>query len=213
MRIDYSQCIPGTSQSGTTATRPASTAAPPGTTTAGTANPPQTTLKTTSHLPTATVVGPSSTTISGGPAGSGPGATLQSGYYWIRAVASPNFHKYMQTNPVYKTGLAILESYITAGQFQVVDGQLVELISGGFLYAVVSPKADSTQTKLALTFSTSKNTYGAFAWSGDALTWTVSGISRPNNAAWLVCANQQLFINLGSYGYMTPEGCSDQTVS
>lgn len=68
-------------------------------------------------------------------------------------------------------------------------------------------------TKLALTFSTSKNTYGTFAWSGDALTWTVSGITRPNNAAWLVCANQQLFINLGSYGYMTPAGCADQTVS
>jgi hypothetical protein len=152
-------------------------------------------------------------TTTGGPAGSGPGTTLQSGYYWIRAVVAPNYHKYLQTKPVYTTGLAILESYTTAGQFQVVDGQLVELVSGGLLYAVVSPQTDSSVTKLALTFSTSKNTYGTFAWSGDALTWSVSGITRPNNAAWLVCANQQLFINLGSYGYMTPAGCADQTVS
>jgi hypothetical protein len=28
-----------------------------------------------------------------------------------------------------------------------------------------------------------------------------------------VCANQQLFINLGAYLYMTPAGCADETVS
>ena len=27
-----------------------------------------------------------------------------------------------------------------------------------------------------------------------------------------MCAKQELFVNLGNYGYMTPAGCSDQTV-
>jgi len=47
-------------------------------------------------------------------------------------------------------------------------------------------------------------------FSGDAVEW--SGIDRPNDAAWLVCANQQLFINLGAYDYLTPAGCSDETI-
>ena len=38
-------------------------------------------------------------------------------------------------------------------------------------------------------------------------------ISRPNTAAWLVCAGQELFVNTGAYGYDTPAGCADQTVS
>ena len=28
-----------------------------------------------------------------------------------------------------------------------------------------------------------------------------------------MCANQQLFINLGAYDYDTPSGCADETVS
>jgi hypothetical protein len=67
--------------------------------------------------------------------------------------------------------------------------------------------------RLAVTFSTMQNTYGTFSWSGDALQWSVPSISRPNLSAWLVCANQQLFINLGAYLFMTPAGCADETVS
>jgi hypothetical protein len=141
-----------------------------------------------------------------------PGTTLQSGYYWIRAVEDPNFHKYLQTNPQYTTGTAILDSYTTAGQFQIVSGQLVELIQGGMLYANVVPLSGS-ETKLAVTFNTTQNTYGTFSFSGDAVQWSIPSISRPNLSAWLVCANQQLFINLGSYAYMTPAGCADETVS
>lgn len=180
----YSQCIPGDAQP----TQPQPSTSIPATTTT-----------------------PGGGTQTGTP-GSGPGTTLQSGYYWVRAVADPNFHKYLQTNPVYTAGTAILASHTTAGQFNIVDGQLVELISGGFLYGVVTPPVDSNDKKLAVTFSTSKNTYGTFSWSGDALQWTVPDISRPNASAWLVCANQQLFINLGSYGYQTPAGCADQTI-
>lgn len=145
--------------------------------------------------------------------GSGPGTALQSGWYWIRAVEDPNFHKYLQTKPVYTTGTAILDSYTTAGQFNIIDGQLVELVTGANLYAVVEPQANSTVTKLAVTFSKTQNAYGTFAFSGDAVTWSISTITRPNVAAWLVCGNQQLFINLGSYAYLTPADCADETVS
>jgi hypothetical protein len=158
--------------------------------------------------------GGSTPTVSGGTGSTAyPGTTLQSGYYWIRAVESPNFHKYLQTAPEYKPGTAILDSYTTAGQFQIISGQLVELIQGGNLYANVQVQADSSVTKLAVTFNTTQNTYGTFAFSGDAVQWSIASISRPNLSAWLVCTNQQLFINLGAYDYETPAGCADETVS
>jgi hypothetical protein len=58
---------------------------------------------------------------------------------------------------------------------------------------------------LPMSFETTQNTFGTFMFSGDA-------VDRPNDAAWLVCANQQLFINLGAYDYLTPARCSDETV-
>lgn len=160
------------------------------------------TSTTTASAPTSTATG-----------SAGPGTTLQDGYYWIRAVEEPNFHFYLQTAPVYEPGTALLESYTTAGQFQVVDGQLVELIDGGLLYANVEEQADASVVKLAVSFNETENAYGTFAFSGDALQWSIPDIERPNLSAWLVCADQQLFINLGAYGYQTPEGCADETVS
>jgi hypothetical protein len=65
---------------------------------------------------------------------------------------------------------------------------------------------------LPMSFETTQNTFGTFMFSGDAVEWSVASIDRPNDAAWLVCANQQLFINLGAYDYLTPAGCSDETV-
>jgi hypothetical protein len=38
-------------------------------------------------------------------------------------------------------------------------------------------------------------------------------VQRQNVAAWYVCENQTLWINLGAYLYGTPAGCADQTVS
>jgi hypothetical protein len=123
----------------------------------------------------------------------------------------------MQTKPLYATGAALLGDYTTAGQFQVVDGQLVQLVSAPgaaekLLYAVVSETRYINDNSLSVTFSTTKNTYGKFAWNGDGLTWSVAGITRPNAAAWYVCTGQQLYINLGNYLYQTPAGCSDQTI-
>lgn len=147
----------------------------------------------------------------------GPGTTLQSGYYWIRGVSAPNYHKYIQTNPLYSTGPALLGDYTTAGQLQVVDGQLVQLISAPgeavkLLYAVVSEEKVINDNSLAVSFSESKNTYGTFAWGGDDLQWTHPSINRPNKSAWYVCTGQKMYINLGNYLYQTPSGCADQTI-
>ncbi|TVY83678.1 Endo-1,4-beta-xylanase C [Lachnellula suecica] len=190
----YSQCIPGSN---------------PVPISGGSA--PSTTLMTSTI---SSGSGGTPTTSGGSSATGGPGTTLQSGYYWIRAVEAPNFHDYLQTSPEYVPGTAILDSYTTAGQFQIVSGQLVELVSGGLLYANVEMMANSTVNKLSVTFSTTKNTYGTFAFSGDAVQWdgTAVGVARQNLSAWLVCTNQTLWINLGAYGYMTPAGCADETI-
>jgi len=66
---------------------------------------------------------------------------------------------------------------------------------------------------LAVTFSPTKNTYGTFAWQGDALTWSAPDLTRPQASAWYVCEGQQLFVNLGAYLSGTPARCADQTVS
>lgn len=151
------------------------------------------------------------------PTATGPGKTLQTGYYWIRGVAAPNYHKYMQTKPLYSTGPALLGDYTTAGQFQVQDGQLVQLVSAPgettkLLYATVSPNKVINNASLAVSFTTEKNTYGTFKFGGDDLQWSVSGVTRPNPSAWYVCTGQQMYINLGNYAYQTPSGCADQTI-
>lgn len=110
-------------------------------------------------------------------------------------------------------GTAILDSYTTAGQFQIVNGQLVELVPGGQLYANVEEQVDANIVKLAVTFKTTQNTYGRFSYNKYALEWSVATINRPDLSAWLVCDNQQLFLNLGPVADNTPAGCVDQTVS
>lgn len=136
---------------------------------------------------------------------------------WIRAVAAPNFHKYLQSSHPGQAGVAVLNDASTAGQFTVTNGALVLVGGAGAganLYAVVnSTVVGPGAGRLAVTFETKANAYGAFKYSGDALQWAVAGVTRPNDSAWLVCGGQELFVNLGSYGYQTPEGCADQTVS
>jgi hypothetical protein len=141
--------------------------------------------------------------------------TLVKGQYWIRAVASPNYHKYLQTKPANTPSVAILGSSKTAGQFSIVSGQLVEYTGGpdtSPLYLNVEKPADFTQRKLAVWFNATQNTFGTFAFSGDALTWSAPEVKRQNLAAWLVCEGQALFVNTGAYAYQTPAGCADQTV-
>lgn len=172
--------------------------------------------RTTSRA-TTTLVTVTTTTAAGG--GSVP-TTLVSGWSWIRAVASPNFHSYLQAKPTGTPSKAYLDSPSSAGQFKVDAGQLVHLTglsssssSSSSLYLNVENPADKTQRKLETWFSASKNAYGTFAFQGDTLTWSAPDINRPNLAAWLVCENQEVFINTGAYLYQTPAGCFDQTVS
>ncbi|KAA8574675.1 hypothetical protein EYC84_003925 [Monilinia fructicola] len=198
------------------------------------------TSKTTAST---TISGTPTTTVSATTTGAAPypGTTLQSSYYWIRAVESPNFQSvlsthlplydpeftrrktksnpfhilssYLQASPTAKPGTALLADRSTAGQYQIVSGQLVELIAPNtFLYANVQPPVNSSAVKLSMTFNTTQNTFGTFAFSGDAVTWSVASINRPNLSAWLVCGSQELWINLGNYAYLTPTGCVDETI-
>ncbi len=140
---------------------------------------------------------------------------LAKGQYWIRAVEAPNFHKYLQTNPANAAGTAILGSSRTAGQFNIVDGQLVEATGDAAapLYLNVEKPADLTQRTLATWFNATKNPFGTFVFQGDAVTWSTPEIKRQNLAAWLVCKGSALYINTGAYNYQTPSGCADETVS
>lgn len=96
----------------------------------------------------------------------------------------------MQSKPLYATGPAILGDYTTAGQFQVVSGQLVQLVSGAgekpekLLYGVVSETRYINNNSLSVTWSEEKNTYGTFKFGGDDLQWSGPGITRPNPSAW-----------------------------
>ncbi|KAK6435017.1 hypothetical protein LTR95_008800 [Oleoguttula sp. CCFEE 5521] len=220
----YSQCLPGSASTSSTSSACTTTitiSSRASTTTATTPPPSSTTTTTTpppaSTTPTKTTTAATTTTSKASSGGSGPGTALQSGYYWVRAVEDPNFHKYLQTYPQYTTGLATLNSYTTAGQFQVVNGQLVELVSASatsptLLYANVGQPATPSSSLLPVSFSTTQNGWGTFAFSGDALTWSATNVTRQNLAAWYVCAGQQLFINTGAYLYGTPSGCADETI-
>lgn len=159
---------------------------------------------------------PSSTTTSS----SGPGPTLISPYLWIRAVAAPNYHKYLQSAPLLSPGPATLSNSTTAGQFSITAaGQLVQLISAPdaseeqLLYAHVAGATTHGGQSLAVSFAADEGAYGTWAFSGDALTWTAANVSRPNLSAWYVCEGQAVYVNLGAYLYNTPDGCADQTVS
>ncbi|BCS25446.1 uncharacterized protein APUU_50157S [Aspergillus puulaauensis] len=142
-----------------------------------------------------------------------PLPTLSPGWFFIRAVEEPNYHSYLQSAPTATPGLAVLDANTGAGQFNIISGQLVYHLSGnGSLYMNVENPSDKTQRKLTTSFNATENAYGEFAFQGDTVTWSVEDIDRPNTGAWLVCEDQQLFINTGSYGYETPEGCADETI-
>ncbi|KAI1193468.1 carbohydrate-binding module family 1 protein [Nemania serpens] len=210
----YSQCVPG------------APTIPQSTNEALKEYCPTATSSTTRTTATATTIGGSTTlstatTTTTTTAGSGTyPTTLQSGYYWVRAVASPNFHSYLQAAPTATPspgpGDAYLRSSQKAGQFNIVSGQLIYSPGSSSsvpLYMWVENPTNKTQRTLETWFDTTKNPYGAFAFQGDTLTWTVADISRPNAAAWLVCGNSgQLYINTGAYAYNTPSGCADQTI-
>ena len=152
------------------------------------------------------------------PTGSGtnPGATLLSGWNWIRAVETPYSHSYLQSRPTGLASDAYLGDGSDAGQFNVVDGQLVyNTGAGGDLYMQVAQPADAADPPRTLEtwFAAETAAYGSFSFSGDTLEWAATDLSRPNDAAFLVCGDDELYVNTGAYLYETPANCSDQTVS
>ncbi|KAG8893910.1 hypothetical protein FRC01_013274 [Tulasnella sp. 417] len=203
----YSQCLQGTSTTGATTTTTTTSSSKTSTTTTSTSKTSSTSTTSKTSTTTATTTGTAVTPIQ----------TLVSGWLWIRAVEAPNFHKYLQSYHSYAPGDAILGDYTTAAQFNIINGQLEHYLpDGSVLYLQVEQPADSTVVKLKTSFATTPNTFGTFAFSGDAVTWSVSTITRPNNAAWLACTDATegalLYINLGPYAYNTPTGCADETI-
>ncbi|KAK3994179.1 hypothetical protein QBC44DRAFT_392531 [Cladorrhinum sp. PSN332] len=208
----YAQCVPAATSApvGGIAT---STSAVATTTHATTRPTTSSSSKTTTTLVTVTTTAAPTTTQ---PTGSNPTpTTLQSGWYWIRAVASPNYRSYLQPQPTASPTSAIIASYKNAGQFNVVSGQLIQnkFNNGPNTYLHVENPADKTQRKLKTWFEATPNTFGSFGFQGDTLVWSVAGINRPNNAAWLVCGDEkELFVNTGAFLYDTPAGCFDHTI-
>ncbi|KAK6341825.1 hypothetical protein TWF730_001314 [Orbilia blumenaviensis] len=171
--------------------------------------------RTTSTVSLRTTTSSTRTTTTTPPLPTGNlGSTLISPYLWIRAVVAPYYHKYLQSSPIRSPGDAVMGEYTTAGQFDISDNQLVQLIStsGTLLYAKIEEKTSDSQTKLQLTWQSTPSSYGTFSWSGDALLWKHPTITRQNDAAWLICDGAKLHANLGAYGWNTPAGCSDATI-
>ncbi|OBZ66782.1 GDP-L-fucose synthase [Grifola frondosa] len=143
-------------------------------------------------------------------------STLLPGNSFIRAVEDPNFHKYLRSEVINTASDAVLGDPDTAAQFQIVSGQLVQLLpNGSSLYAVVEGQSDPSVTKLQMSWSTepaSGANAGTFMWSGDTVEWSIPTIDRPQLNAWLVCPdaddNLDVYINLGAYDYETPAGYS-----
>ncbi|KAF9521780.1 carbohydrate-binding module family 1 protein [Crepidotus variabilis] len=106
--------------------------------------------------------------------------TLQTGWNFIRAVVDPNFHKYLQSEVTGTPSDAVLADRTTAAQFQITNGQLIQSVSGGNLYATVEPKTASA-TKLKVSWSKTPDTLGTFVFSGDTVTWSSTTVTRPQN--------------------------------
>jgi hypothetical protein len=142
-----------------------------------------------------------------------PAPTLKEANVWIRAVADPYVHKYLQSSPPDAPGPAVLGPAATAAQFTFTYGGLVLRGEGFALFGVVHPEVIGTGVgRLRVTFEKNTGTYGGFTYTGDEVQWRQGGITRPNESAWLVCGGE-LFVNLGDFGEQNLVGCTDQTVS
>lgn len=122
----------------------------------------------------------------------------------------------------------------TAGQFNIVSGQLVQYIpGGGQLYGSVYPPATGTN-RMKLFFQTSPATNVTWTFSGDALTASIPGYTQNQGGIWLACTDDSTtrltgmarcfrddvailpksrhlaYVNLGNFDYQTPTGCGDE---
>ncbi|GJE98727.1 carbohydrate-binding module family 1 protein [Phanerochaete sordida] len=179
----------------------------------GAAPPPPSSVSSVSSASSAP--GGGSPTGTGSAAGTTP--TLIPGDSFIRAVEDPNFHQYLRSETIGAAGPAVLGDPVDAALFQIVGGQLQQMLpSGSVLYAHVAPPASAADVKLAVSWATTPDTLGTFVWGGDTVEWSSATVTRPQSNAWLVCpdaaGNKLLFVNLGPYDYDTPAGCADETI-
>lgn len=181
----------------------------------GTAPPPPPSSAPSSPSSVSSVPAGGSPTVSSAAPGTTP--TLIAGDSFIRAVEDPNFHQYLRSETIGQPGPAVLGDPVDAAQFQIANGQLMQVSPGStVLYANVEPPANSSVVKLAVSWKTTPDTLGSFVWGGDTVEWSSTTVTRPQNNAWLVCpdaaGNKLLFVNLGPYDYNTPAGCADETI-
>ncbi|KAK4095760.1 hypothetical protein N658DRAFT_490458 [Parathielavia hyrcaniae] len=217
----YAQCYSGVANTPISTPSSTSSLAPTTSTTRTSSSTTTTYIRDSASPITTTRTSTSTTTTTSGNAGATP-TTLEPGWYWIRAVASPYYCSYLQAAPT-PTPVpapatpgpnALISSPSRAGQFNIISGQLVWHRFGGLppMYMHVENPIDRTLRKLRTWFAASPNTHGTFGFQGDTLTWSVADISRPNSAAWLVCAGGELFVNTGPFLYQTLAGCFDYTI-
>ncbi|KAJ7628419.1 hypothetical protein FB45DRAFT_918251 [Roridomyces roridus] len=184
----YSQCLPGSGTATGTTTAPS---------TVSSSSPSTSSASSTSSAP-------------------GGSSTLAPGYSFIRTVENPYFHDYLQSQVLNTASTAVVGSYTNAAQFQIVNGQLIQNAGGTNLYANVLPPANSNVTYIGMTWKTTPDTLGTFVFSGDSLEWSSPSVSRQQTNAWLVCPSGStlfIYLNLGAYDYMTPTGCTDETLN
>lgn len=79
-------------------------------------------------------------------------------------------------------GPAVLGDPVDAAQFEIVNGQLEQMVPDGtILYANVQPPANSSVVKLGVSWETTPDTLGTFMWGGDSVEWSSTTVSRPQN--------------------------------
>ncbi|TDL20457.1 carbohydrate-binding module family 1 protein [Rickenella mellea] len=144
--------------------------------------------------------------------------TLLPGDFWVYATEAPNLHKYLQSAlPGYPLN-AVLGSYTTAAQIQLVNGQVVQQAGAGELLYLnvnltgIASKATNLTTNLETFFALRPNPRGTFGLRNNRLTFTAEGIRRPNISEFLACGTGAV-LNINFGGYKGPAGCTDVTLN
>ncbi|KAG9011709.1 hypothetical protein FRB94_007942 [Tulasnella sp. JGI-2019a] len=135
-----------------------------------------------------------------------PTATLYPG---LRTNVEP--YEYLQSVNTNAAGALILGNSTTAGQFTLDSEQIRMWIpsSNTFLFCYAQPPANSSQTTLPATCSTTPNSYAYYGVLVD--TYTVKGVvsATGQEITWIKCQDNFVYGNLASD---TPAGCTPVSI-